>query len=294
MATTNTIGTSTLSGVNRIKFLQNTMQEILKVALVAEAVCTVDRSDSKYIVNPYGSEPTALVQAVAGTYSPSAFTTTDDNPTVTDEFIYGEQIKGYEEVFSRFDLYAARVEQMSYAVARALDKWVLNNLLETGTGTYTTPAGGFTTAGNLVTILGALISRVAGYAEVYKGLYLVVENTDLAGMIPAMANNGFSMSDAALKNGFMNSYMGVDIYVVRAATFDDQAANSVSGSTTWTNLNHRLFGVKGVSTYASPRGINVEEKGITAVTGKEVAVWGLCGFRAWNNRLALTIDITLA
>ena len=289
----NTIGTSTLSGVNRIKFLQSTMQEILKKSMIAEAVCSVDRSDSKYIVNPYGSEPTALVQAVAGTYSVSAFTTTDDNLTVTDEFTYGEHIFGFEEVFSRFDLYAARVEQMSYAVSYALDKWVLNELLEGGTGTYTTPVGGFTTAGNFLTIMGALLSRVAGFSETWKGLYLIVENTDLAGIIPAMASNGFTMADTVLKNGWVGHYMGVDIYVVRTGTFVDEAATTVSGSKTWTNLGRRVFGVKGTSMYASPRSIVVEEKGVTGKTGKEVNVWGLCGFATWANRATMTIDILL-
>ena len=112
-----------MSGVNKILFME-TFQEILKKAMIAEEICAVDRSDSKYITNPYGSEPTAVVQAVAGTYSVSAWTTTDDNLTVADEVIYGEQIFGFEQIFSRIDLKAARYEQMAYAVAYALDKWV--------------------------------------------------------------------------------------------------------------------------------------------------------------------------
>lgn len=288
----NTVGTSTLSGVNRIKYLKETLQEILKNAMVAEAVCAVDRSDAKYIVNPYGSAVTAQVQAVDGSYSVSAWTTTDDNLTVTDEVIYAEHIYGFEEVFARFDLYAARVEAMSYAVAIALDKWILNELLEGGTGTYTTPAGGFT-SGNFLTIMSNLLSRWAGYGETYKGLYLVVENTDVPGIIQAMGSNGFSMADLALRNGLLNSYMGVDIYVVRSGTFVDEAATTVSGSKTWTNLGRRVAGVKGTSMFAAPRGLTVEEKGVTAKTGKEVVVWALCGFATWNNRAALTIDILL-
>jgi hypothetical protein len=52
--------------------------------------------------------------------------------------------------------------------------------------------------------------------------------------------------------------------------------------------------VKGVSTYASPRGIQYEEKSVTLKTGKEIVVYGLVGFKLWAQQAGLVIDITLA
>ena len=92
----------------------------------------------------------------------------------------------------------------------------------------------------------------------------------------------------------MTSYMGVDIYVVRATTFEDDATTADSGSQTWTNLNHRLFGVKGISTYAAPRGLQFEEKGVTGKTGMEIATYCLVGARVWIPKRDLIVDITLA
>jgi len=240
----------------RDKFRKATLEQALRNRLVAEAICEVDRSDNKRIQSPYGSQPTATVQAIAGTYSIDTFTTTDDTLTVTDEVIVAEHIFDFEDILTQFDLFASRTDETVYQVATKIDRFVLNNLCEDGTGTYTTPAGGFTTASNINVIMSNLLSKVAGYAEVYKGLFLVIENTDMVGFAQAQATNGFNFADSALKNGFMNSYMGVDIYVVRTGTF----ASETLGTTTYTNDGHRVFGVKNVATYASPRGVRFEEK----------------------------------
>lgn len=177
-----------------------------------------------------------------------------------------------------------------YAVAYGIDKFVLNNLCEDGTGTYTTPAGGFTTAANVNTIMANLSSKVAGYQGTYNGLFLVIENTDLVGFMVAGVTNGFTLADAILKNGFMNSWMGIDIYVVRSGTFVD----ATLGTKTVTNSGHRVFGVKGITTYASPRGMQYEEKSVTLKTGREIVVFGLVGFKAWAQKASLIVDITLS
>ena len=221
-------------------------------------------------------------------------TTTDDTLTIADEIVVGTHVFGFEDIISKFDLYASFIEEQSFAVAKAIDKFVLNMILEEGTGAYTTPVGGFTTAANINVIMSNLISKVAGYSDSYKGLFLVIENTDVPGFVQASATNGFSFADSALNNGWMTSYMGVDIYVVRATTFEDDATTADSGSQTWTNLNHRLFGVKGISTYAAPRGLQFEEKGVTGKTGMEIATYCLVGARVWIPKRDLIVDITLA
>lgn len=275
---------------DRDTYLKSQYEIVLRNALVCEKICDVNREDTKRIQNPYGNQPTATVQAVVGTYSVSAWTVTDDALTVTDEVIYSEHVFSHEEFFARFDIAASRIDNMMYAVAFGIDKFVLNNLCEDAGESYTTPTGGFTTAANINTIMANLVSKVAGYQESYKGLFLVIENTDLVGFAIAGATNGFSMADAVLKNGFMNNWMGVDIYVVRSGTF----VSATLGSTSVTNSGHRVFGVKGVATYASPRGMQYEEKAVTAKTGREIVVFGLVGFKLWAQKANLVVDITLA
>jgi hypothetical protein len=283
----NTIGTTTW----RNKYRSNAIEQALRDMLIAEKICEVDRSDSKYIYNPYGSAPTTTVQVLMGTYSVGTYTTTDDTLTVVDEFVVAEQIYDFEQTLSNFDLFASRTNEMAASVANSVDKYVLNNLLDDGTGTYTTPTGGFTTAANLNVIMSNLISKVSGYQDVYKGLFLVLENTDITGVIQAQATNGFSFADMALKNGFLTSYMGVDIYVTRTGCF---TTSTMSGSQGYTTTGHRVFGVKNVATYAAPRGIRYEEKMVSGATGREVVTYGYIGFKLWATKAALIVDITLA
>jgi hypothetical protein len=274
---------------NRDKYLMSQYDIVLRNALIAEKICSVDSSDSKRIQNPYGSQPTATIQAVAGTYSVTAWTVTDDALTVTDEVIFSEHVFAHEDFFAKFDIAASRLDNLMYAVAYGVDKFVLNNLCEDATGAYTTPAGGFTTASNVNTIFANLISKVAGFENTY-GTFIVVENTDLPGLMVAGATNGFNTADSTLKNGFINNWMGTDIYVVRSGTFVD----ATIGTTTVTNAGHRVFGVNKVATYASPRGMQYEEKSVSGKTGKEIVVFCLVGFKLWAQKASLIVDITLA
>src|SRR3990167_1552148 len=290
----NTIGTSTLSEVWRIKYMKSTLEVNLRKAMVSRAIFNVDESGAFYFANPYGNQPTASVAAVAGTYAVSAVTTTDDTLTVTEQVTYGEHIYQFEQLLARVDLWMSRVDDVSYTVAQRADQWVLNEVLANAGSTYTTPAGGFTTSANLLIILGNLLSKVAGFSEGYKGTFLVVENTDLAGIIPAMGSNGFSTADSVLKNGFMGSYMGIDIYVVRTGTFIDATTTTASGTKTWTNSGLRMFGVKNVATYACPGGINVDEKKVTLKTGRELSVWMNIGAKLWAPKTTLICEVVLA
>jgi hypothetical protein len=273
----------------RRKYRLKSLDKLLRKALVAEKICNVDRTEGKYIDSPYGSQPSVTIQSIAGTYTPAAYTLTDDTLTVTDEFIVSEHIYDFEQVLTSFDVMASRMDEQNYQVATNIDKFVLNNLCEDATTTYSTPAGGFTTPANINVIMSNLISKVAGYSEMYKGMYLVIENTDVPGFIQAQAANGFSFADAALRNGFMTNYMGVAVHVVRTGTFVD----ATLGTTTVTNSGHRVFGIKNTATYAAPRGIQYEEKAVTKKTGRETVTWGYIGFKLWASKKALTVDITI-
>jgi len=291
----NTFGTSTTSKALRDKYRANQIQLALKNQLVAEKVCLVDNSDLNTISSPYLSAMTATVQAKAGTYTTGDnLTTTDEQLIVSDEVIAVTHIYDFETVTSNFDLFFTAQQEMTNKIGMAIDKYVVNNLCEDGTGSYTTPAGGFTTSANVLTIIANIISKCAGYADAMDGLYVIVENTDLTGIIPAAASSGFTYADSVLNNGKVASILGVDIYVVRSGTFVDATTTTASGSKTWTNAGHRVGGVKRVSTYASPRGIHFEEKGVTQKTGMEVVGIGYIGFKQWTPTASLTIDITLA
>lgn len=281
----NTIGNTTY----REKYLKTTLEEALRDQLVAEAVMQVDRSDSYLIKNPYGSTPTVVVQPLSGTYAPANFTTTNDSLTVAEEFIVSEHVMDFEEVLTVKNLMESRLEEMIYRVGLAVDKYVLNVVLEAGTGTYTTPVGGFTTSSNVITIVANLVAKLAGYQTQF-GMFLVVENTDIAGIAAMQMQSGFNYADQALNNGWIHRIGNVDIYAVQAGTF----TNDTQGGQTWTNSGHRLFGVKGQATYAAPRGIRYEEKMVSGKTGRELVVYGYCGAKVWAPRAAQFVDITLA
>lgn len=267
------------------------MQTVLRKALVADAICDVDTSDAFYVQNPYMSQPTAAVAAIAGTYSVSAWSTTDDTCTVTDEASYAGHVFKFEQFLSNYDIMSARMDEMIYAVAERIDAFMVNLLCEDATGTYSTPAGGFTTSANVPVIISNLASKVMGYADIYKGMYLIIENTDIPGFIQAQLTSGFSYSDAALRNGFMTSYAGVDIYVVRSGTF---VSATIGTRTDFTNSGHRVFGIKKTATLLRPAGAaSYEEKGVTGKTGKEIAVVQPFGGKLWTQKAALHVDITL-
>ena len=278
------------SRVYRDKYRKATLEQALRNRLVAEKVCQVDRTDNLRIQSPYGSQPTAAVQTIAGTYTISNYTLTDDTLTVTDEVIYAEHIFDFEDVLTNFDVFAARVDETTYAVAQRIDQFVINGLCQDSTATYTTPTGGFTSPVNINIIMSNLISRVSGYAEMYQGMYLIIENTDVVGFVQAQATNGFNYADSALNNGFMGSYMGVDIYVVRTGTY----VSSTIGSRTFTNSGKRVFGIKNQATYASPRGVRFDEKAVSLKTGREVVTWAYIGFKLWFTKTALSVTVTLA
>lgn len=269
--------------------MKATLELSLRSALVAEKICQVDRTDSKYISNPYLTALNANVAAMAGTYTVDAATTVDDTCTVTDQVESAVHLYEFEDTLSRADLFTSFVNDMTAAVAVQIDKFVVNKVLDGATSTYNTPVGGFTTAANINEIIANLVGKVAGYTDTYKGLFLVIENTDISGFIQAGMGNGFNFADATLNNGFGGRYGGVDIYVVRTGTFTDSAIGTLSPS----NAGHRLFGVKGVATYAAPRGIQYDEKKITSVTGREIVVWANIGAKVWTPKASLLVDITI-
>ena len=280
----NTLSTQTY----RDKVRSTMLEKALRRMLIAEKICQVDSSDSKRIENPYGSVPTASVGVITGTYSVADYTTTDDTLTVDSQVIVAEHVYDFESTLADFNLFASRAEEAAFAVANAIDNVVINRLTEDGTGAYSTAAGGFSSA-NTPVILSNIASQLAGYSESMNGMFLVVENTDLVGFTQWQIGTGFSFADAALNNGFLTSVMGIDIYVTRSGRFTD----GTDGTNSWTNAGHRVAGIKNVATYASPRGVRFEEKAVSGKTGMEVVTHALLGFKLWETKKPLIIDITV-
>lgn len=277
----------------REKYFSSRLQKILRNSMVSQAICDVDRSDSYYIKNPYTSQTTVEITGLTGTFTPAAWTTTNDALTVGTEFKAGEHVFDFENVMNNFDMMTDRMDEQAYSIAYGMDKYALNLLCEDGTGTYTTPTGGFTVGSNIPVIMSNLASKVMGYQGVEKGLFLVIENTDVPGFMQAQVAAGFSYADSALNNGFMTSYMGIDIYVVRSGTFET-ATYVGTGTTNISNAGHRVFGLKGLATLAEPRGVKYEEIPVSGMTGRECRSYGLFGFKLWTQNASLIVDITLA
>ncbi len=282
---TNTISSFT----GRNKYFSANMQQVLRNALVAEKICLVDNSELLTIQNPYGSQVTATISDLTGTYTASNYTTTNDALTVTDEVKYAEHVYNFEQVTSNYDLYTTRMDEIAYGMVYAIDNWVVNNLCEDGTGTYSTPSGGFTTAANIIPIMANLNSKVGGFADAYRGTFLVIENTDMVGFEQAQATSGYSTADSALNNGFYRHFMGVDIFVLRSGAF----VTTTLGTKVVSNSGHRVFGVKGCATYASPRGVQYEEITVQGRFGKEIRANAPIGFKLWAQKASLIVDITI-
>lgn len=233
---------------------------------------------------------------MAGTYTSTALATTEDSLNVADEIIVATHVFDFEQRMSNFDLQNDFLDDLIYQVNFQVDKFVLNKILDVATGTYTTPAGGFTTAANIPVICSNLLAKVAGYAGgLAANPFLVIESTDIVGFAQAQVASGFNYADAALNNGFMSSYMGIDIYVIRTGTF----VSATLGTLTAANSGHRLFGLKNLALFASPRGVTYKEidvpaGGGTGRTGKEVVAMGYVGAKVWAPHLPLFVDITLA
>jgi hypothetical protein len=261
----------------RDKYRSAMFQEILRSAVVAADIAEVDRSGAKFIDNPYTNAPVVTNSAITGLYTVSEFTTTDDRLTVEREFKFSEHIFDFEESLTRFDVFANRTKEAAFAIANDIDKYVLD-IFVTGAGENVSVAGGFTTS-NVIPALASIRAKVAGYAQAHNGVFLVMEAADTAAFIQTQALNGFSMADSALKNGFIGSYVGVDLYVVRDGVLP---------------TNHRLAGVKKVMTYAEPVGIKMEEKMVSGKTGIEFVAYGYVGAKVWNNHKNLLIDVDLS
>ena len=271
-------------------WMPNLFQEFLFKAAIVKPLVDYKTDNVKYIENPYGDAGTITQNtSILGTYSVDTFSVTADTATVTEEFVWSEHVYSFEKVASVADVKGSRMKDAMGQLAYAVDKYALNELCASGTGAYTTPAGGFSQT-NALTIAANLASKLVGFAASYSQKYIVIEPSDLPGVQLAMWSNGFTTSDRALNNGFLQSWAGFDWYICGASTF----VTATLGTTAYTNSGHRVAGVKGLATLLMPLGeMQWMEKEVTGKTGVELALAAYAVLKVWNQKAALTIDITL-
>ncbi len=265
-------------------------QEFLFKAAIIKPLVDYRTDNVKYIENPYGSAGTVTQNSsIVGTYSVGTYTVTADTLTVTEEFVYSEHVYSFEKIASVADVKGARMKDAMGQTAYAVDKYALNELCDKGTGVYSTPTGGFSQA-NALTIAANLASKLVGFAASYASKYIVIEPSDVPGVLLAMFGSGFATADRALNNGFLNHWADFDWYVCGASTF----VTATLGTTNYTNSGHRVAGVKGLATLLMPAGEMIwMEKEVTGKTGAELALATYAGLKVWAQKASLTIDITL-
>lgn len=285
------MSTNTLSDYTyRRKYAQSMLAKQLRTSTVAFDILKVDSSNSKLINSPFLVGSTPSMGALSGTYSVGSFTSTDDQLTVNKEIVNSTHIHDFEERLSEFNLMADVIENLTRDNKVLVDKWALNSLCGAAGSTYSTAAGGFTTGALTLKIFTDLVASVSGYEQAVDGkLFIVLENTEMGGVLNAGATNGFTVADKVLYTGRVKNFLGVDIYPVRAGTF----VSATVGGDVFTNAAKRVFGVKGMATIAMPRDVMYEEKGVSGKTGKEVVVYGYTGFKLWTPTAALVTRITV-
>lgn len=271
-------------------WMPNLFQEFLFKAAIIKPLVDYRTDDVKYIENPYGDAGTITQNsAILGTYSVDTFTVTADTQTVTEEWVWSEHVYDFEKIASVADVKGSRMKDAMGQLAYSVDKYALNELCASGTGTYSTPAGGFSQA-NALTIAANLASKLVGFAASYSQKYIVIEPSDLPGVQMAMWANGFQTADRALNNGFLQHWADFDWYVCGASTF----VTATLGTVAYTNSGHRVAGVKGLATLLMPGGsMSWMEKEVSGKTGVELALVAYGNLKVWNQKAALTIDITL-
>ena len=108
----------------RDKYRSAQIEQALKAALVAEKVCIVDNSPLYTISSPYLTAISTTVQALAGTYTPVAITTSTDTLTVADEVVAATHIFDFESTMANFDLFYTATRGITNSMVTAIDKWV--------------------------------------------------------------------------------------------------------------------------------------------------------------------------
>ena len=273
---------------NRREYLMSKLNVNLKTKTVANDIFRIENTDSKTVLCPYITVTDAQAGAITGTYVLGDATTVDETLTVDRQIITAIHLLDHETRFAEFSLGKQAMDEFASKSTILLDQWSLNMAVKNAGQTSAIKTFAKTTA---VDDILELKNLVAGYEESFDGnFYLVVENTESAGIEKAGAVAGFVYQDRILNGQRVKTLVGVDIHVVRAGTFVD----ATIATDAFTNLNNRLFGVRKTATLALNNGVSYEELSVSLKTGKEMRSVMYAGFKNWTPRATLTVNVPLS
>lgn len=269
-------------------------QERLDAPLNWKEICNVEYTNSRVLHNPYFTDPTVQTTARGSAY-------THQDVTLTDESITISSIGILPQLIDRADLaQTPYAKQMELADRQAT---LLNEAIETAmlaahaswTDFDNTAIGGG--AGNIIVSTSNIDDIIRGVLREIReangqslldrnGAFVVWRPADFEILEAYMMANGFSMADAALKNGgeIGVKYMGVYHYVSTK-----HAAGHVFAGV------RKIFHLGIVKdTYGQ---VVVDEEPATS-TGAKSAIAVVMrvdyAFKAWNKTAGVLFDVLVA
>lgn len=222
------------------------MQRELNRRMVSLGIAEVYRGADRIIHNPYQSTPVGSDGAATVTYSVEDFAVTDDTLTVSRRADVSEHIDDIEKLQSRYDLAMKRAERQSYVIKNKIDQYVLGlpvglsgvSIIDEGTmaGTANTGAPINVSNTNVDDVANKIVASLSlNNAATDEGMFWVVSPHEVNAITSFMQNNGFSVADAAIKNGFAGeAFGGLKIYVSNNLTHTavlSLATNVTAGDT---------------------------------------------------------------
>lgn len=278
---------NTISAQTYKQMWERTLQRQLEKSLVSYRIANTITDAVKQIHNPYQSRPTATDQALAGTYTVATFSTTDDTITVDKEAIVAEHVYKHEQLLSRYDLGVERAKEHAYVIKEKIDA-VAFQTIATTSGTLTVDntdlggaAGPITLSANNVddVFRVAMEKLLAANVPVDRGVFIVLAPDHLTKLAEFQQSNGFSMADAALRNGFVTQFGGFDVFV----------SNQLYNDGT---QDHAIAGAYGAFQLVLPRGgATFETKAVSGKTGREIVSQQIYGMGVWNYDKTKLVDI---
>lgn len=207
------------------------VQDNLHKRLVAKAIATVYTGPDRIVHSNYQSEADGS-DGTASTYSVTDYELSDDTLTVNRQAHASEHIYLIEELQTRFDLAMERAAEAGQIVADKVDQYVLN--LPVGTsGVSDIDAGvmaGGASNGTSYEVTSSTVDDLTNTirenllinnARVDKGIDWVITPRELTDVTAFMQNNGFSVADAAIRNGFVGElFNGMRVFVSNNLTHD--------------------------------------------------------------------------
>jgi hypothetical protein len=144
----------------------------------------------------------------------SNFTTSKDSIVIEDFLAVAEPEEFVKDAYSIIDLGRESMEEATRELTLAFDaKVILDALAQTTTLTTATQ---ITTAAEATTASLEIQAALAGYAVKPDNIAIVMDNAMFKYFLEAGADRVTTFGDRVLETGSLYSYMGMDIYVVRA------------------------------------------------------------------------------